>query len=641
MRAATLPIPGPLWGRYPERRARSQPQLEVGRRRPRSPASGARLRRFAERVAALDLRTASEGGLDARLAGLRARLAREALAEAALLELLAIAGELAERTLGLRPHPVQYFAARAMLDGGLAEMATGEGKTVAAALAAAAAALARVPVHVITVNDYLAQRDGEALRPFYERLGLSAGIVTQQAGFEARRTAYACDVAYCTSKELVFDYLRDLLERGPDAGGLRERMSGAAAGVRLRGLCLAVIDEADSVLLDEARVPFILSRPRDEAAARAHYERALALAATLRDADYVLDPAARAARLTASGQAKTDAAPGEALWQVRRYREEAVTLALAALHLFRRDRDYLVRGGEVLVIEATTGRVAPGRVWSRGLQQLIELKERLAPSRALESALQITYQSFFARYVRLCGMSGTLAEGRGELERVYGLPVVRVPLRSPSAQRELPTRVFAHAGERWAFVARRAREVSAAGRPVLIGTDSVADSHALSELLAAAGLAHSLLDARNDRAEAQVVALAGAPGRITVATSMAGRGTDIALGPRVAQRGGLHVILCQANASPRIDRQFLGRCARRGEPGSCEALHSAETERLRGWLPAPLRAWLGAEGELRPRWLARALVRFALRQARRREERERLALWRQDKQMQEQAIPGA
>ncbi|MDH3319406.1 MAG: hypothetical protein OEO84_06910 [Betaproteobacteria bacterium] len=637
--AARLPLPGALWGSYPERR---------GSRREPAPwaVAARRYRKVAERVERLDFRGLADAELAAHAAQLRQRLVREGLAEHTMAQALGIVSEVAARELGQRPHRVQIFAARALLDDRLAEMATGEGKTLAAALAAATAALARIPVHLITVNDYLARRDGESLRPLYARLGLSTGIVTQEMDPGARRAAYASDVTYCTAKELVFDYLRDSMVRGRDAGALPERVSHLRTqrSVVLRGLCMAIIDEADSVLIDEARVPFILSRARRDDAAREHYGRALALAAALApQRDFLLDREGRAATLTRAGQDKAErhAQGADALWNVRRYREEALCLALCALHLFHRDRDYLVRADRVEVIDATTGRVAAGRAWSRGLQQLIELKEGCSPSPAIDSAAQITYQRFFSRYLRLSGMSGTLFEGRGELLHVYGLRVARVPLRTPGRRAVLPTRVFASAAARWAYVVARARELGASGRAVLIGTDTVAESQELSALLHRADVAHAVLNARHDQGEAQVVALAGASGRITVATSMAGRGTDIAIDPRVAARGGLHVILCQANASARIDQQFLGRCARRGEPGSCETLLSAEAEAVRGCLPPRVVSLLRRGAELRPRSLARALARFALALEGRRQTNMRRALWKQTRDLERQPIVGA
>src|SRR5262249_44589043 len=387
MRAAQLPMPGALWGRYPERR-------EGTRAAPLTVATARRYGTFVRNVQGMDLRALSDAELGARVTGIRRRLAQEGLTEPAMALALAIVGELAARELRVRPHAVQLHAARAMLDGRLAEMATGEGKTLAAALAAAVAALARVPVHVITVNDYLARRDGEHLRPLYARLGLATGVVTQQMDAASRREAYARDITYCTAKELVFDYLRDSMARGRDAGTLNERIGGLASGhTVLRGLCMAIIDEADSVLLDEARVPFILSRAGETQRRPEHFERALAHAARLEQGrDFSLDAERRSAELTREGRRAlaASAQTADRLWALPRYREEAVSLALSALHLLHRDRDYLVRDGCVELIDATTGRAAPGRAWSRGLHQMIELKEGCRPGRVLETAAELT-----------------------------------------------------------------------------------------------------------------------------------------------------------------------------------------------------------------------------------------------------------
>jgi preprotein translocase subunit SecA len=622
-----LPIPGLLWGQYPERRSESLDSLARWGASIFSRAS--RQSAFLRGIEALQpamLRLTSEQCL-AEAHRLRARLGRRGMTDQLQAVAFALFSELFRRQTGQRPYPTQLLAARAMLERRLVEMATGEGKTLAAALAAATAALARIPVHVVTANEYLARRDAEALRPVFAGLGLRVGVVTHQLGMDARRQAYRCDITYCTAKELVFDYLRDRFSRrgieghlqGGFAGELRRRAhrlaTGETAGTLLRGLCMAIVDEADSVLIDEASVPFILSRAEDHRGKREHYARALELARGLVPGeDFVLDLASNSVDLTAAGRAKTEpqADEDDALWRVGRFREEALSLALAALHLFHRDRHYLVRGGAVHIIDDTSGRVAAGRAWSRGLHQLIELKESCKPSAELVTAAQITYQRFFSRYLHLCGMSGTLLEGRGELRKVYGVPVARVPLRTALRRAVLPTRVFGTNEARWRFVVQRARDIQSRGGAVLVGTDSVADSQALSQRLDAEGLAHVVLNARQDRHEAQVIAAAGQPGRITVATSMAGRGTDIALSEAVAQNGGLHVVLCQANASRRIDRQFTGRAARRGEPGSCETLLSLESPPILAYLPEWLTRRTRSADEVRPRWMGIALARLPL-----------------------------
>jgi preprotein translocase subunit SecA len=322
------------------------------------------------------------------------------------------------------------------------------------------------------------------------------------------------------------------------------------------------------------------------------------------------------------------------LWQDRRHRDEIVVLALCAHHVFHRDRHYLVRDKKVVMIDQTTGRVAPGRVWSRGLQQLLEAKERVPSSGEQETIAQITYQRFFPRYHYLCGMSGTLAEAQAELRAVYGLSVEQVPLRKPCRREVLPLRVFATRQAKWDAVIDRLRALHAAGRPVLVGTDSVADSEHLSVLLAAARLPHCVLNARNDAEEAGIVAQAGEPSRITVTTNMAGRGTDIPLAPGVAQRGGLHVVCCQHNASPRIDRQLQGRAARQGDPGSVETLLSLEdgllSRTLSGWLRGLLARVLGGARPL-PGRLGSWLARYPQMREERRQRAERRLLLEQDR----------
>lgn len=641
MIAAQLPIPGLLHGPYPERRE-EKPSLLETLALPRR----ARYRRFADAVAgrlANSIQPSDEDCLrEARL--LRQLFAYCGFDDAVLQRAFALIAEIAELRLGLKPHPGQLMAARALLDRRLVEMPTGEGKTLAAAIAAATAGLARVPVHVVTANEYLARRDADELGALYGALGLRVGVVTHDLGQAARRRAYGCEIVYCTAKELVFDYLRDSLVRERAPGELRARaysLAAGEAGTVLRGLCMAIVDEADSVLLDEARVPFILSRAAGDGAARAHYERAFGLARELSlNEDFTVNLESRRVELTSRGQSKADqdAAEGDAAWRIRRYREEALCQALAALHVYQRDRDYVVREGAVQIVDETTGRVAAGRAWSRGLHQFIELKEGCAPSAEHATAARITYPRFFTRYLHLCGMSGTLAESRGELLEAYGVRVAQVPPRNPSRRTVLPTRVFGTHAARWRYVAARAAEIHARGGAVLVGTDSVAESHALSAVLESAGLAHVVLNARQDRHEAEVVARAGEEGRITVATSMAGRGTDIALSPALAQGGGLHVMLCQANASARIDRQFLGRCARRGEPGSCETLLSLESPAVAARLPARLRGL--SPDELRPRWLARLLARLPLWREGALERRARRQLRREDAALEGAALLG-
>ena len=652
-----IAAPGLLWGDYPERRP-APPRLAA--------RCAAALRPFADRLADglggvagrrdaawLDGVRAAEASLarlDAAvaLAQVRAGLRRQGLDGAALAQALGLASLAARRGLGLQPFDSQLVAARAVLGGRLAEMATGEGKTLAVALAAAVGALAGMPVHVVTANDYLVARDAERLQPLYAALGLTVGAVVQADATGARARAYACDVAYVTARELVFDYLRDGVTAGagPDGASPRRRRDALAAPLArlqgavapapalLRGLCMAIVDEADAILLDEARVPLILSQPADAAMSQQHARQALAFARTLDEGvDFRLQPAALRAELTERGRHRLDgAAPllarasASPAWRHRLHREHAVSTALAALHVFQADRHYLVRDGKVLIVDDNTGRVADGRAWSNGLQQLVELKEGCEPSAPMATLAQLTYQRFFPRYLRLGGVSGTLGDARDELMATYRVSVRRVPLRRPSRRRVGPTRLFADRARLFAAVADRAARLSRAGRPVLLATDSVAEAQALSSQLGRHGLAHAVLHARNDGDEARIVAQAGQRGAVTVTTNLSGRGTDIELGPGVAALGGLHVLCCQLNGARRIDRQLAGRAARQGDPGSVETWLSLDAALLVHGLPAPLRAVLAGCAEALPSWTARLVARWpqAAEERSRRLQRQRL-----------------
>ena len=526
-----------------------------------------------------EIREASEG--------LRLPLRREGFREDLVARSFALVRQVAGRTLGERHFDVQLIGGRVLLNGMVAEMATGEGKTLVATLPACTAALAGIPVHVVTVNDYLAARDAEWMGPIYRALGLTVGVVTHGMDPEARRAAYACDVTYCTNKDIVFDYLRDRIVLGRQPGRIQlqlERLYGERARVRqllLRGLYFAIVDEADSVLVDEARTPLIISGSTGDAPERPLYETALSLAGRLEfGSDFLIDGAARAVRLTPGGEARLDemAESLNGVWAGRQRREELVRQALTARHLFVRDKHYLVRDDKVQIIDEYTGRVMADRAWEHGLHQLIEAKEGCPLTRRQDPLARISYQRFFRRYLRLAGMTGTAREVAGELWSVYRLAVVSVPTNRPLQRHGFPDRVHHTEEEKWRAVVERIANIHRGGRPILVGTRSVAASEHLSNLLTAAGLPHQVLNARQDREEAEVIAQAGEPGRITVATNIAGRGTDIRLAPGIAEIGGLHVIATERHEARRIDRQLFGRCGRQGDPGSYEAFVSLDDE---------------------------------------------------------------
>lgn len=619
---AKNPAPGIMLGRYPERQRAEESLAEKLRRKLQTPWAvygPMTVGPYRAAIRKIDLREKELHRLSAQnmahhVLQLRQNLSLRGLDPELTIDVLAAVKVLSLRTLGVRPYHTQVAAALVMLDGKLAEMATGEGKTLAAAICVAAAALTGAPVHAITSNDYLVERDAEKSQPLYRALGLSVGTVTQGMDTDLRRQAYACDITYCTAKELVFDYLRDRALGGQRRSQLHERVSrlaGDAYQPVLRGLSMAIIDEADSILIDEARVPLILSQSIVDPRQVEYYGQAQDLARQMRpDKDYELNRRAMSALLTEQGKARLEerAKHLNALWRNRMHREEAICQALAAQHLFLRDKHYLVRDGKVHIIDEITGRLAPGRVWSRGLHQLIELKEGCEPSGEMLTAAQITFQRFFPRYHKLGGMSGTISESRAELFAVYNLRVAKVPLRQPSRRVLLKSRIFRDKAAQWEVVVKHIEDVHRTGRPVLIGTDSVADSEHLSRLLLEKGLEHEVLNARQDQHEALVVAQAGNPGVITVSTNMAGRGTDIPLGPGVDEMGGLHLIICQHNTSRRIDRQLLGRCARQGNRGSAETLISFEKPLLARLYPQWLARIAGGRGLTRPQWLVRLII---------------------------------
>jgi len=573
---------------------------------------------------------------------LRRRLYSEGLQEELVAHVFAIAREVADRLLKMRPFDVQLLGGRVMLEGKIAEMETGEGKTLTATLPACAAALAGIPVHIVTVNDFLVMRDAAWMKPLYAFLGLRVGTITEGMAPEARRAAYACDITYCTNKQLVFDYLKDRLMLGQESRHLHLQIEGLHAEfprtsrLLLRGLCYVIVDEADSVLVDEARTPLIISSVGDAAHEKQIYSEAVAIARQLDSGlDFAIRPREREVDLSERGKhhAAELAEPYGGIWIGPRRREELVRRALSALYLFQRDKQYIVRGDKVQIVDEYTGRVMADRSWERGLHQMIEAKEGCPISGQQETLARISYQRFFRRYLRIAGMTGTAREVARELWSVYRLPVVTIPTNRPVRRRGLADQVYLTAEAKWAAIVYSLRTLHREGRPVLVGTRSVAASEHLSELLKAADLPHKVLNARQDQEEAEVVATAGGAGRITVATNMAGRGTDIRLGPGVADLGGLHVLATERHDSRRIDRQLFGRGGRQGDPGSFQAIASLEDEIVRD-LFGTRAAWLGKRfrrsDNLMPAWLGRLLVGIAQRTAERHHARTRRELLRID-----------
>ncbi|NOT02314.1 MAG: translocase [Phycisphaerales bacterium] len=511
---------------------------------------------------------------------------------------LAILREVAFRKLGERPYREQIAGALACDAGCICEMATGEGKTLVAAIAATLAGWRGRGCHVVTVNDYLAGRDAEWMGNLFRFCGLSVGFIQNETPPVGRRLAYAADITYATNKEVTADYLRDRLVLGgrrnlPEV--LLDGMAGrfdAQAHLVQRGLHCAIVDEADSVLLDEAVTPLIISGEAPNAEQVQCYAEAAAIAGRLKPVEhYAVNRRYNEITMTDVGRdglAREVASLG-GVWRSMRRAEELVTQALSAREFFHRDMQYVVADGKIVIVDESTGRTMPDRTWRDGLHQAIEAREGVTINPPKTTHARVSFQRFFRMYDKLSGLTGTAVEGRGEFWRVYGLPVTVIPTHRPVLRRRHPDRCYATGAAKWRAVVEDVRRVYDEGRPVLIGTRSVKDSEHVSSMLSAAGLEHRVLNAVRHAEEAQIVAEAGQPGAITVATNMAGRGTDIKLGRGVAELGGLHVIATERHAAGRIDRQLFGRAARQGDPGSAIAMVSLDDELIARYAPVGLR----------------------------------------------------
>jgi preprotein translocase subunit SecA len=603
------------------------------------------VKRVQEQAGTYKLDTLEDAELRRLTDDCRGRLYSEGFLEQLVALSFAIVREVATRRLGLRHHDVQLLGGYAMLKGMVAEMETGEGKTLTATLTAATAAMAGIPVHIVTVNDFLVARDAQWMRPVYAALGLTVGTILEGMSREERQKAYACDITYCTNKQLVFDYLKDRLLLGQEGRPLHRQMEELYSTrprshrLMMRGLCFAIVDEADSVLIDEARTPLVISRSGNMNQQEMLYEQALSVARKLESPrDFKIRSKERKIELTKPGMAHIARLTRNmsGLWSTRKRREELVKQGLSALHLFIRDKQYLVKDGKVQIIDEYTGRVMSDRSWERGLHQMIEAKENCRLSGRQETLARISYQRFFRRYLHLCGMTGTAREVARELWSVYRLNVTTVPTNKPVNRQHLPDRVFGTMDEKWQEIVSLVRQMHKQGRPVLIGTRSVAASEHLSKLLHAVNLPHQVLNARQDQDEAQVVAHAGQHGNITVATNMAGRGTDIRLAPGVEEHGGLFVLATERHDARRIDRQLFGRGGRQGDPGSYQAIVSLEDELLESFLgKVPQRFFrrLSAPEKPLPKWLGKLVSSAAQMRAERHNSGVRRRLLRVDDQL--------
>ncbi len=577
---------------------------------------------------------------------LRARARRNPAAEQSA---LAGACVLAARTIPLEPYPEQILGAVGLLEGQLMEMATGEGKTLALALASVPAALGGRAHLVLTANDYLAARDAQTVGPLYARCGLRVGVVTGPMATPERKLNYACDIVYTTARELVADFLRDRLHyqhlQDGDRRLIRALFQGAPMpfeGVVLRGIESVFVDEADYVLIDEAVTPLIISAQQENPLLESLVTEVFARARVMQAGrDYRLRPHEGRVELTGAATQELERRwqPRHPVLQGARRRPEWVRHALEAMHLFVRDQHYLVRDDKVHIIDQTLGRILPNRTWSQGTHQFVELKEQVSLSKPTHTITGISFQNFFRLVPRLAGVSGTLVENASEFYWIYGLAVVRVPLHRAGRRTRRAPHIFRQADEKFRAAAGRVLTLHRTGQPVLVGTLSVRVSERMARALDELGLPYRLLNAAQDREEAEIIARAGEPGAITLATNMAGRGVDIRLGPGMEQLGGLCVLQLERNPAHRVDRQLYGRCARQGERGCVEIFTSIDEDHLAGpdWA---LNRWLERIGSrfLRTpvgRAVATIYINHCQRRAERRAREQRMALRRRDRWLEE------
>ena len=534
-----------------------------------------------------------------------------------MVEVFAMGVEASRRKLGMEHYPVQIMGGIAIFEGGIAELQTGEGKTLTATLPSILRALPGKGAHVVTVNDYLAERDAEEMSPVYETLGMTVGGILTPMETDERRENYAKDITYGTAKEFGFDLLRDRLRQGVATGGEKRRtmfsdQSGGEAPVQ-RGHYAVLIDEADSILIDEARTPLIigLTMPNDAGTVSLFRWCHRAVSHLEANVDFVYEPERRSAYLTDQGCRKVlllgKPALIDSIDTERIYKH--VEQALTAKFAFVRDRDYVVVDNEISIVDEGTGRIMEGRKWQDGLHQSIEAKELVPITAASGEAARITVQNFFRLYSKIGGMTGTAVQCASEIRRVYSLKATAIPTHRPCIRRLNKPRVFATMEAKWRAVTDEIESLVNADRAVLIGTPSVDASEALGRMLNDKNIKHEILNARYLEQEAEIIGNAGESGRVIVATNMAGRGTDIKLSDSLKSAGGLQVIATEMHSSKRIDRQLIGRAARQGDPGGYQFFLSLEDELMRCHTPEKMarkkkQASPNAHGELAGSWVS-------------------------------------
>jgi preprotein translocase subunit SecA len=552
------------------------------------------VKRHLERVAEITeleplIEKLSSEELKAKTAEFRERLANGERLDDVLVEAFAVVREAARRSIGLRPFDVQLVGGIVLHQGTIAEMKTGEGKTLVAVLPLYLNALEGKGAHLITVNDYLARRDAGWNAPIYHALGMSVAVIGHEMSLiydpdyldethpdprlqhlrpVTRAEAYQADITYGTNSEFGFDYLRD-------------NMAVDLSQCVQRGLNFAIVDEVDSILIDEARTPLIISGQAQESTEK--YYQYAKLIPRLATEDFTVDEKTKSAALTEEGIAKIERWTGIKNVYELEHVDEAhqINQALKAFTLYKRDRDYLVKDGEVIIVDEFTGRQQPGRRWADGLHQAVEAKEGVKVQQETQTLATITYQNYFRLYTKLAGMTGTAVTEAEEFDKIYKLQVVVIPTHKPMIREDNADLIYKTEDAKFNAVADEIQEVASAGRPVLVGTVSVEKSERLARLLEKRGVRHEVLNAKQHEREALIVANAGQPGAVTIATNMAGRGTDIVLGPGVAVGGGLHIVGTERHESRRIDNQLRGRSGRQGDPGSSRFFLALDDDLMR------------------------------------------------------------
>ena len=530
-----------------------------------------RIRSIVEEINGLEpeLLSLSDTSLRAKTEEFKARLADGETLDDILPEAFAVVREASKRVLGMRHFDVQMIGGIVLHRGNIAEMRTGEGKTLVATLPVYLNALSGKGVHVVTVNDYLAKRDSEWMGRLYNFLGLSTGLIVAGLDYDQRKQSYGADITYGTNNEFGFDYLRD-------------NMVVHADQMVQRPLNYAIVDEVDSILIDEARTPLIISGPGERSTER-YYELAKVVPHLVKDEDYTIDEKQKTIAPTEEGIAKV-----EKMLQIENLYDSSnlelnhlLSASLRAYAMMERDKDYVVKDGEVVIVDEFTGRLMFGRRYSDGLHQAIEAKEGLRVERESQTLASITFQNYFRMYDKLSGMTGTAKTEEQEFNNIYGLEVYEIPPNKVLARVDMPDLIFKTKDAKYRAVIRDVVERHKTGQPILVGTTSITQSEMLSDMLTKAGVPHNVLNAKHHEQEAEIVANAGQYGMVTIATNMAGRGTDISLGEGVAELGGLHILGTERHESRRIDNQLRGRSGRQGDNGSSQFFLSLEDDLMR------------------------------------------------------------